>query len=163
MAGPARRAVPAAARQGPRRRGPDRFAPHPVTPAPLPDDADRFGAPDDDRASFDPAAHEQPAGPQPTWARTVDSPPAAAHGANGSEPQPQPPRAVAAAPPVATTGEVSNAARLVAIEMAVGGASRADVETHLLARFGVDDPAPLLDDVFGAESHASSRLAWGEP
>jgi hypothetical protein len=56
-----------------------------------------------------------------------------------------------------------SAARLVAIEMAVGGSSRAEVEQHLRAELQVADPEPLLDDVFGVASTAGSRLAWGEP
>jgi len=58
---------------------------------------------------------------------------------------------------------VPSAARLVAIEMAVGGSSRAEVEQHLRTRLGVAAPEPLLDDVFGVASTAASRLAWGEP
>ena len=58
---------------------------------------------------------------------------------------------------------VPSAARLVAIEMAVGGSSRAEVERHLRDELGVQEPEPLLDDVFGAASTAGSRLAWGEP
>ncbi len=60
-------------------------------------------------------------------------------------------------------GAVPSAARLVAIEMAVGGSSRAEVERHLRDTLGVAEPDPLLDDVFGVASHAGSRLAWGEP
>jgi hypothetical protein len=56
-----------------------------------------------------------------------------------------------------------SAARLVAIEMAVGGSSRAEVEAHLRDALGISEPAPLLDDVFGVASTAGSRLAWGEP
>jgi hypothetical protein len=74
------------------------------------------------------------------------------------------------AEPAGSNGDTANgeipvpsAARLVAIEMAVGGSSRAEVEEHLRERLGVTDPEPLLDDVFGAASHAGSRLAWGEP
>jgi hypothetical protein len=71
-------------------------------------------------------------------------------------------------PQPATTGNgteipVPSAARLVAIEMAVGGSSRAEVERHLRDELGVQEPEPLLDDVFGAASTAGSRLAWGEP
>jgi hypothetical protein len=58
---------------------------------------------------------------------------------------------------------VPSAARLVAIEMAVGGSSRAEVEQHLREKLGVTEPEPLLDDVFGVASTAGSRLAWGEP
>lgn len=103
-----------------------------------------------------PAAHQQ----QPTWARTasVSPPPEDA-------PDAAPDSVFAASAPQheQSAPEVSNAARLVAIEMAVGGSSRADVEQHLRTRLGVAAPTALLDDVFGAESHAGSRLAWGEP
>ena len=57
-----------------------------------------------------------------------------------------------------------SAARLVAIEMAVGGSSRAEVERAPARRSSASrEPQALLDDVFGAASHAGSRLAWGEP
>lgn len=88
---------------------------------------------------------------QATWERADEMPA-----------DPFPADAAATVPP-AEPGELPNAARLVAIEMAVGGSSRAEVAAHLLQQFGVADATPLLDDVFGAESHATSRLAWGEP
>ena len=47
--------------------------------------------------------------------------------------------------------------------MAVGGSSRAEVADHLRDTLGVLEAGELLDDVFGAASHAGSRLAWGEP
>jgi hypothetical protein len=92
--------------------------------------------------------------PQPSWSRTepaaapappIDEP--ADHGARNGDAE----------------VSVPSAARLVAIEMAVGGSSRSEVEEHLRDRLGVAEPEPLLDDVFGAASHAGSRLAWGEP
>jgi hypothetical protein len=95
-----------------------------------------------------------PPAPEPTWERAEPAP----------EPQPaaeQPP--TEAETTEAAAADVPTAARLVAIEMAVGGSSRADVEQHLRAELGVEDPEPLLDDVFGPASHAGSRLAWGEP
>jgi len=103
--------------------------------------------------------------PQAPWPRAAAAPPAqtsAAPSAAAAGPAAAAhvPPAPAPAPPAA---EPSNAARLVAIEMAVGGSSRADVEHHLRTGFGVADPAPLLDDVFGSESHAGTRLAWGQP
>jgi hypothetical protein len=40
-------------------------------------------------------------------------------------------------------------ARLVALQMAVAGSTRAEVEVELQRAFSLDDPAPILDDVFG--------------
>jgi hypothetical protein len=96
-------------------------------------------------------------GPQPSWSRVMPAPAAEApHAADG-----------APVDDANANGEatllVPSAARLVAIEMAVGGSSRAEVEQHLRAQLGVAEPEPLLDDVFGVASHAGSRLAWGEP
>lgn len=137
-----------------------------------------------------PPAHAAPA-PEPTWSR-IEEPDASAPTPSGAgvdraggsgparpddaaTPLAQSPRAAASsaehdAPPApapaangAGAGEVPSAARLVAIEMAVGGSSRAEVEQHLRDQLGVPEPEPLLDDVFGVASHAGSRLAWGEP
>jgi hypothetical protein len=139
-----------------------------------------------------PAAAPSPpqVAPEPTWSRLAEPQPADADRAAAP---PAKPVVVAeddsatplAESPRATTGParssaepehaeppndngndaipVPSAARLVAIEMAVGGSSRAEVEEHLRERLGVREPEPLLDDVFGAASHAGSRLAWGEP
>lgn len=51
-------------------------------------------------------------------------------------------------------------ARLVALQMAVAGGNRGDVEAHLRATFGISDPAPILDDVFGPGSDTEKRVAW---
>jgi hypothetical protein len=103
-------------------------------------------------ASPAPKAVPPTAAPEPSWTRAEEEPAASAKtdGEQASEP---------------TNGElpVPSAARLVAIEMAVGGSSRAEVEEHLREQLGVGEPQPLLDDVFGPASHAGSRLAWGEP
>jgi hypothetical protein len=128
------------------------------------------------RAPWPAAASAASPAAQPTWARTASVPPPAADGrdaapdglvaaapADTAARASVPPPTGTAAPAGDAPADVSNAARLVAIEMAVGGSSRADVERHLRTGFGVSDPAPLLDDVFGSESHAGSRLAWGEP
>lgn len=109
--------------------------------------ADRQAAPAASPAPPRPAPAPEPA-QQATWARADELP---------ADPFP----AGAAAP--SAPAEPPNAARLVAIEMAVGGSSRSEVEAHLREQFGEVDARPLLDDVFGAESHAASRLAWGEP
>jgi hypothetical protein len=41
--------------------------------------------------------------------------------------------------------------RRTAVEMALAGRSREDAGRHLRERFALEDPAPVLDDVFGAE------------
>jgi hypothetical protein len=59
--------------------------------------------------------------------------------------------ASAARPPdVAPPDGSLDAARLAAIEMAVAGRSRDEVESHLRATYAVEDLDALLDDVFGA-------------
>jgi hypothetical protein len=44
-----------------------------------------------------------------------------------------------------------DSARLVAIEMAVAGRSRGDVERHLRVAYGGPDTPAVLDDVFGSQ------------
>lgn len=119
------------------------------------------------------AASSEPAAPEPVATAPAAVPPASWSRAEPAAPVTETsiPVADAPAPDHARNGEASNgaegavpsAARLVAIEMAVGGSSRAEVEEHLRAQLGVAEPEPLLDDVFGIASHAGSRLAWGEP
>ncbi len=125
---------------------------------------------------------EPPAAPEPTWSRTEEQPPepraapadadragaagethSAVPSAESSSPATGPARHAAGAQNGEPATTVPSAARLVAIEMAVGGAARAEVEQHLRDALGVAAPQPLLDDVFGAASHAGSKLAWGEP
>lgn len=83
---------------------------------------------------------------------------------------PAPPAGPAAPEPIAATlppaapapapSAPSDTARLVAIEMAVGGASRAEARTRLTDEFGIRDVDSLLDDVFGPGSSGSSRMRW---
>lgn len=54
------------------------------------------------------------------------------------------------------------AARLVALQMAVAGGNRAEVEGHLRRAFDLDAPEPILDDVFGHGSPSETRIAWPE-
>jgi small-conductance mechanosensitive channel len=54
------------------------------------------------------------------------------------------------------------AARLVALQMAVAGANRGEVEVHLRGNFTLDDPARILDDVFGRGSESDKRVTWPE-
>jgi hypothetical protein len=68
---------------------------------------------------------------------------------DGGPPTPPTPPTPAAEPAVVGRRDLS-AARLVAIEMAVAGRSRDEVDEHLRDAFDVDDTRALLDDVFGA-------------
>jgi hypothetical protein len=68
----------------------------------------------------------------------------------------EPPAAEEPAPP----GGPANA-RVVAIQMAVAGASRGEVDLHLRERFAIEDTTPILDDVFGESTDDSSRMSWG--
>lgn len=53
------------------------------------------------------------------------------------------------------------APRFVAIEMAVGGATREQVDRHLRGQFGLADTGTVLDGVFGRETAGTARLASG--
>lgn len=64
------------------------------------------------------------------------------------------------APEAADEDQTSDTARLMAIEMAVSGSSRREVAERLIGDFGVANPAPILDDVFGAGSADDSRMPW---
>jgi hypothetical protein len=55
------------------------------------------------------------------------------------------------------------AARLVALQMAVAGANRGDVEAHLSRNFSLGDSATVLDDVFGRGTDSDKRVTWPEP
>jgi hypothetical protein len=55
------------------------------------------------------------------------------------------------------------AARLVALQMAVAGANRGDVEAHLRRNFSLGDSATVLDDVFGRGTDSEKRVTWPEP
>jgi hypothetical protein len=49
-------------------------------------------------------------------------------------------------------GDDMLAARLVALQMAVAGSARVEVEAHLRKTFALDEPGAILNDVFGTES-----------
>jgi hypothetical protein len=51
-------------------------------------------------------------------------------------------------------------ARLVALQMAVAGGNRGEVEIHLRRTFDLADPAPILDDIFGQGTESDKRVAW---
>jgi hypothetical protein len=64
------------------------------------------------------------------------------------------------AEPNPAPADESDRARLMAIEIALSGGSRGEVSDRLTQEFGVADPTPILDDVFGAGSADSSRMPW---
>ena len=74
-------------------------------------------------------------------------------------------------PPPPPTGAAANAdesdphpaARLVALQMAVAGGNRSEVEGHLRRAFDLDSPQSILDDIFGEGTGPDSRVAWPEP
>jgi hypothetical protein len=51
-------------------------------------------------------------------------------------------------------------ARLMALQMAMAGRTRAEVETDLRHGLHVDDPEAVLDDVFGKGTPGSQRIPW---
>ncbi len=86
---------------------------------------------------------------QQPFAATAPAPP--------SQPEvaPEPPPA---AQPPADRAWVE--ARQAAIQMAAAGNTRAQVEAHLRGFLHVADPAPLLDQVFGAATAGEARVPW---
>ena len=50
--------------------------------------------------------------------------------------------------------------RLVALQMAVAGGNRGEVEEHLRRTFDVTDLSAILDDVFGQGSDDGKRVVW---
>lgn len=70
----------------------------------------------------------------------------------------------AAAEPAAAEPSVSaahEAARLVAIEMAVAGDTREGVGRRLRNEFGIRDPTSILDDAFGPSPGGTGRRKYG--
>jgi hypothetical protein len=51
-------------------------------------------------------------------------------------------------------------ARLVALQMAVAGGNRGEVEEHLRRTFEVRDVGGILDDVFGTGTDSDKRVVW---
>ena len=54
--------------------------------------------------------------------------------------------------PATFEGDEMLAARLVALQMAVAGSARGEVEAHLRKTFEIQDASGILNDVFGQES-----------
>ncbi len=99
----------------------------------------------------------QPAAP---LAATGDRSAGLRSAARGAAPPSGPPRDPPATPARTGTAGSSETTRLVAVEMAVGGATRAEVGERLREQFGISDPTSLLDSVFGAGSAGDTRVPW---
>lgn len=82
----------------------------------------------------------------------------------GRQPRPAPPRSGASStarePRGAGAQAVGDTARLVAVEMAVGGATRGQVGGRLRDKFGMTDVDRVLDSVFGADTADDTRVPW---
>ncbi|MEA2420147.1 MAG: hypothetical protein QOE60_2353, partial [Thermoleophilaceae bacterium] len=63
-----------------------------------------------------------------------------------SEPPAEPEAWILEEPPAP---QVVDAPHLAAIEMAISERSREDTAEHISETYGIDDPAPILDEVFG--------------
>ena len=133
-------------------------APDPAPPPPPP-------PPSPPAASGPLAPSPSPLAPPP-WEQTVSvpAPPPAPEPAPAPEPEPEPAPAPFAGgeqpEDEPAPGGPANA-RVVAIQMAVAGASRGEVDSQLRERFGISDTTPILDDVFGESTDDSSRMSWG--
>lgn len=78
--------------------------------------------------------------------------------ASGAEPPGEPVAPKAGSPAMSAAHE---AARLVAIEMAVAGDTREGVGRRLRNEFGIRDPASILDDAFGPNPGGTGRRTYG--
>jgi hypothetical protein len=64
--------------------------------------------------------------------------------------------------PAAASPDQALGARLVALQMAVAGGNRGEVEAHLRRAFELSDPGDILDDIFGSGSDSDKRVVWPE-
>ncbi len=151
-------------------------APAPVAPEPpRPEPAAATVEPETARTepASEPMSAAPPAEPAPVEeqadadAASEDAARAAAetNGAPASDPEPP----VAPGSPaelVEVRGERSSdsdevlGARLVALQMAVAGGNRGEVEAHLRRAFELEDASGILDDVFGQGTEPDTRVAW---
>jgi hypothetical protein len=78
------------------------------------------------------------------------------------EPEPAPvAEPLAVEEPSGGSDAAHDAARLVAIEMAVAGDTREGVGRRLRDEFGIRDPSSLLDDAFGPDPGSPGHRAYG--
>lgn len=105
--------------------------------------------------STPPPAPREPAAPRHSW----PSPP-------------QPPFRPQTPAPAQPTGEGGFAKQsspnlkgveMLAMQMAGAGSTRGQVSSHIREALGVDDPTPILNGIFGADSPEDTRAAWTRP
>lgn len=89
--------------------------------------------------------------PEELGLRDPDPPAAEEEEEEEEEPAPSAP------PPDRSSDAAHDAARLVAIEMAVAGDTREGVGRRLRDEFGIRDPRSILEDAFGPESDSPGR------
>lgn len=106
----------------------------------------------------------QPSGYPPTPYAPVDQAPPQPHPARASstpEWDPPPPAAPSGYAPRASAGwRQLDEARVVAIQMASGGSTRAAVREHLTGVLGVADASAILDEIFGAGTGEYAQVPW---
>ena len=65
-----------------------------------------------------------------------------------------------AAPPARARLDSAEEARLMALQMAMAGRTRAEVESDLRHGLHMDAPEAILDDVFGKGTRGDQRIPW---
>jgi hypothetical protein len=137
------------------------FAPARPQPAPEPEAAAPVPEPPVAEAVAEEPVAEEPAVEEPTAA---DEQPAATAEVPEEEPEPRRLRPAPAPEDAVPNGGIGRdkdddtlAARLVALQMAVAGSPRGEVEEHLRVTFALDDTTSILNDVFGTETPPYAR------
>jgi hypothetical protein len=101
-------------------------------------------------AAPEPVAEAEPAAAEPEPVAEVQpeaaSPPASE--VDASAPEASAPDAEAPAPEPKRPTSIPEGARLVALNMALSGAPRDETDRYLRENYELDDPGPLLDDVY---------------
>jgi vacuolar-type H+-ATPase subunit H len=115
-------------------------------------------APEAEPVEVPPREPEPPAEPE-TPAATGPGP-SAAEGPAGAPLNPVTDHASEAASEEQSSDGGLLVARLVALQMAVAGGNRGEVEAHLRRAFELDDPTSILDDVFGRGTDEKKRVVW---
>jgi hypothetical protein len=121
----------------------------PVDPEPLGDAPTAILEPQPTEAVVEPEAGPQAVAEAPDVVR-ID---------RGEQPAAEA-QAEADAPPTRRDADQQLGARLVALQMAVAGGNRGEVEVHLQRTFDLPDLSSILDDVFGRGTDSEKRVAW---